>query len=159
MFNYYKKLSEYFSEYPDLSDKIKQKVYREEDMKLIVKKYNQWKAAGSIVIQDTTAYLNVDTYPAFLFGRNDNTIENISDYFHLKIKIPSNCPKNTKVFFQTIIEKDGSLSNTKLVRGIPDNDEFNNSLLEIAKTLPKWKPGRLNDRLVRVQVSFFLELK
>jgi periplasmic protein TonB len=56
-----------------------------------------------------------------------------------------------KVFFTFIVEKDGSISNIKLLRGIGAGcDEEAERVLAL---MPKWKPGRQNGREVRVQFN------
>jgi TonB family protein len=56
-----------------------------------------------------------------------------------------------RVIITFIVEKDGSLSNKKIVRGI--TDDLNNEALRVISLSPKWKPGIQNGRPVRVQYS------
>jgi periplasmic protein TonB len=56
-----------------------------------------------------------------------------------------------KVFYTFVVEKDGSISNIKLLRGIGAGcDEEAERVLAL---MPKWKPGRQNGREVRVQFN------
>ena len=53
------------------------------------------------------------------------------------------------VYVTFIVEKDGSLSDVRILRGIGGGcDE---EVIRIVKKMPKWKPGRLDDKPVRVQ--------
>lgn len=97
MIGYTERLSEYFSDYPDLSKKIKHKEYK--DMLKIVNKYDQWKSEGSIIIQDTTVYLTVDQAPTFKNCVKENFSECISYFFNSKIKLPENYTSDQKVIF------------------------------------------------------------
>jgi TonB family protein len=56
-----------------------------------------------------------------------------------------------KVIMQFIIEKDGSITNTRIVRSV--GPEFDAEALRLIKLQPIWKPGIQNGRPVRVQYS------
>lgn len=54
-----------------------------------------------------------------------------------------------KVFVSFVVEKDGSVSNVTLIKGIGGGcDE---EALRVIKKSPKWKPGRQNNQQVRVR--------
>lgn len=56
-----------------------------------------------------------------------------------------------RVLVQFIIEKDGTVTNVKIVRGIhPDLDA---EAMRVVKAMPKWAPGRKNGQPVRVTYS------
>lgn len=60
-----------------------------------------------------------------------------------------------KVFIRFIVEKDGSVSNVKVLRGIGGGcDE---EAMRVVKMLPKWKAGEQNGQKVRV--SFNIPIK
>jgi periplasmic protein TonB len=64
-----------------------------------------------------------------------------------------------KVFFTFVVEKDGSISDIKLLRGIGSGCDEEAS--RVVAMMPKWKPGRQNGKEVRVQfnmpISFVLK--
>ncbi|MCF6130549.1 energy transducer TonB [Flavobacterium sp. AS60] len=53
-----------------------------------------------------------------------------------------------KVYAIFVIEKDGSLSDVKILRGV-DADKAK-ELIRILENLPKWNPGKIKDQIVRV---------
>lgn len=56
-----------------------------------------------------------------------------------------------RVFVQFVIEKDGSISNVKILRGIGGGcDE---AAMEMVKNMPKWKPGKQKGKPVRFQFT------
>jgi protein TonB len=56
-----------------------------------------------------------------------------------------------RVFVSFIIEKDGSISNVKLLRGIGGGcDEAS---VEMVKNMPKWKPAKQRGKPVRCQFT------
>jgi protein TonB len=60
-----------------------------------------------------------------------------------------------RVFVNFIIEKDGSISNVKILRGIGGGCE--EAAVEMVKNMPKWKPGKQRGKPVRFQ--FVLPIK
>lgn len=60
-----------------------------------------------------------------------------------------------RVFVQFVIEKDGSISNVKILRGIGGGCE--EAAVEMIKNMPKWKPGKQRGKPVRFQ--FVLPIK
>ncbi|NJO68998.1 MAG: hypothetical protein HC830_06650 [Bacteroidetes bacterium] len=56
-----------------------------------------------------------------------------------------------KIYIQFVVEKDGSLSDIKLIRGVdPQLDQL---ALEAVQIMPKWKPGKLKGKIVRSYVA------
>lgn len=60
-----------------------------------------------------------------------------------------------RVFVSFIIEKDGSISNVKILRAIGGGCE--EAVVEMIKNMPKWKPGKQRGKPVRFQ--FVLPIK
>ncbi|GAB3910214.1 energy transducer TonB [Mucilaginibacter boryungensis] len=56
-----------------------------------------------------------------------------------------------RVFLTFVVEKDGRLTNIKVLRGIGHGcDE---EAMRVVKASPKWKPGRQNNKAVRTQYT------
>lgn len=60
---------------------------------------------------------------------------------------------NQKCYIKMIVEKDGSLSNIQIVRGILSCPECDKEALRVVKSMPKWQPAINNGRAVR---SYFV---
>ncbi len=56
-----------------------------------------------------------------------------------------------RVFVSFIIEKDGSISNVKILRGIGGGCE--EAAVEMIKNMPRWKPGKQRGKPVRFQFT------
>jgi protein TonB len=56
-----------------------------------------------------------------------------------------------RVFVNFIIEKDGSISNVKILRGIGGGCE--EAAVEMIKNMPKWKPAKQRGKPVRCQFN------
>ncbi len=88
----------------------------------------------------------VDEMPEFPGG-----IEKLMEYLANNIKYPKKAKKNKvqgKVFVNFIVEKDGSISNIKILKGIGYG--CNEEVIRVLKKMPKWKPGKHNGKPVRV---------
>ena len=72
-------------------------------------------------------------------------------YLSNNIKYPETAMKNKiqgTVWVKFIIEKDGSISNVKVIRDA--NPDLNKEALRVIKSMPNWKPGKQNGKPVRV---------
>jgi len=59
--------------------------------------------------------------------------------------------KNKKVFISFVVEKDGTLSDFKIMRGL--GKEADNEALRVIKLSPKWKPASQNGVVYKVSYT------
>ncbi|MDQ3047378.1 MAG: TonB family protein, partial [Bacteroidota bacterium] len=52
-----------------------------------------------------------------------------------------------------VVEKDGNITDVKLLRGVSGGPGYNKLSQEVVKEMPNWKAGRQNGREVRVQFN------
>ncbi|HSH64805.1 MAG TPA: TonB family protein [Bacteroidia bacterium] len=52
-----------------------------------------------------------------------------------------------------VVEKDGSITDIKLLRGVANGPGYNKLAQEVVKEMPAWKPGKQNGHEVRVQFN------
>lgn len=57
-----------------------------------------------------------------------------------------------RVFIQFTVEKDGSISNIKVLRGV--DPSLDQAAVDVIAKSPKWTPGKQRDKAVRVSFSF-----
>ncbi|MDB5011782.1 MAG: TonB family protein [Mucilaginibacter sp.] len=62
-----------------------------------------------------------------------------------------------KVLVSLVIEKDGSVSNIKIVQGL--TEEQDKEVIRVVKNLRKWKPGIQAGKPVRVQLFIPIDFK
>jgi len=62
-----------------------------------------------------------------------------------------------KVLVMFVVEKDGSLSNIKMIRGL--SQEQDKEVLRVVTNLRKWKPGMQDGKPVRVQLAIPIDFK
>jgi len=62
-----------------------------------------------------------------------------------------------KVLVSFVVEKDGTVSNVKMVHGLtPEQDK---EVIRVVTNLRKWKPGMQDGKPVRVQLSIPIDFK
>lgn len=112
------------------------------------------------IIDKTTAdtslpFLKVDEPPVFPGGEVE-----ILNFIMSNTTYPRNARKKGiegKVYLSFIVERDGSVSNAKVVRGIGGGcDE---EALRVINSLPNFLPGKHQGRLVRVQFNIPINFK
>ena len=99
--------------------------------------------------KDNTIYAvaGIDVKPEFPEGLEKlNALVNES---YLKGEFASEIKGKVNALF--VIEKDGSLSDVKILRGVDAAKA--KELIQILKSLPKWNPGKQNGTIVRVMYA------
>ncbi len=56
-----------------------------------------------------------------------------------------------KVYCEFVVNKDGTIVDVKVIRGI--DRSLDNEAMRVIKSMPAWKPGRMNGRAVRVKFT------
>jgi beta-lactamase regulating signal transducer with metallopeptidase domain len=107
--------------------------------------------------QETDVYnlSDLNEKPEFELG-----LEAFYKYIGANYKIPEEVTKNKlkgRVFANFIVEKDGSLSNIKILRdmGYGTGEET----VRVLKESPKWKPGKIDGKAVRTMYSLPISIK
>ncbi|MEI7596410.1 MAG: energy transducer TonB [Bacteroidota bacterium] len=107
----------------------------------------------SITHIDTLAI--IDQMPLFLGGD-----AKLYKYLDKNLKYPIEAKKNKisgKVFVSFVIKEDGSVSRIKVLRGIGFGcDE---EAIRLVQSMPKWTPGQLNGKPVRVSFNLPINFK
>jgi TonB family protein len=57
------------------------------------------------------------------------------------------------VYVTFVIERDGSISNVKLLRGVPNGPGLDAEAIRVISAMPKWSPGMQDGHAVRVQFN------
>jgi len=113
------------------------------------------KKTASIVLQDTLPakddriFTSVEHVPGFPGG-----IQAFGRYLQTNMHYPADSREkgiHGRVIVSFVVEKDGSLSNIRIARGVAD--DLDREALRVIKASPKWTPGVQNGKLVRVAYS------
>ena len=93
--------------------------------------------------EDNKVYMFVEEMPVFP--------GNLNAWIYSHVQYPE-AAKTTgiegKVYVRFIIEKDGTVNDVKIIRGV--STELDNEAKEVIASMPKWYPGKQNNTPVRV---------
>jgi protein TonB len=64
-----------------------------------------------------------------------------------------------KVFVKFVVNPDGSISNTEVLRGVAGGEGLSKEAVRVVKSMPKWKPGKQNGRTVPVYFNLPINFK
>lgn len=107
------------------------------------------------VTVDEGVFVMVEKMPEFPGGN-----EAMAQYIINNIKYPEQAKKENisgKVYVSFVVEKDGSISRVKVIKGIGGGcDE---EALRVVRKMPKWEPGTQHGKPVRVQYTLPLNFK
>ena len=103
------------------------------------------------VEEDPIPFQLVDEKPSFQGGDANN----FSKWVNQNLVYPKNAKENGvqgRVTLQFTIERDGSVTKVKVLRGI--DPALDKEAIRVVSMSPKWKPGRQRDRAVPVTYTF-----
>jgi periplasmic protein TonB len=84
----------------------------------------------------------------------------INKFLSDNIKYPEDARKNSvqgTVYVQFVVEKDGSVSGVKVLRGVQGGASLESEAVQVVSEMPKWAPGMQNGSPVRV--SYLLPVR
>ena len=62
-----------------------------------------------------------------------------------------------KCYLQFVIETDGSVSNVRVTRGVPDCPECDKEAIRFMKNMPAWIPGTYNGKPVISTMNMYIK--
>jgi TonB family protein len=81
---------------------------------------------------------------------------NVNEWLVQNIVYPADAKNNNiqgTVYITFVIERDGSVSNVKVLRGVVGGSSLDNESIRVVSIMPKWVPGMQNGHTVRVQYT------
>ena len=100
-------------------------------------------------VDNDSIYNIVEVMPEFPGG-----MDQMAKYLSENIKYPEEAKDkgiSGRVFIQFVIEKDGSVTKAEVMKGI--GAVCDNEALRVVKAMPKWKPGLMKGKPVRVHYT------
>ena len=99
--------------------------------------------------EETPVFFIVEEMPEFPGGQLA-----LRTFIAQSVKYPVIAQENGiqgKVFVNFVVEKDGSIKNAKIFRGV--DPSLDKEALRVVNSLPKWKPGKQGGKPVRVSYT------
>jgi len=97
------------------------------------------------IVDNDTIHNYVDIKPQFVGGDTE-----LMKWLNDNINYHSIAPETefqSKFFVQFVVEKDGSLTNIEVIK--KSNHPFNDELVKLVKSMPKWIPAQYKGKIVR----------
>jgi protein TonB len=119
---------------------------------LILFAFNSFSQSNETIQTDENVYntSSLEVRPEFPGG-----IEKFYKFISSNFKIPDEIGKekiNVKIFVSFIVEKDGTLSEIKVIKDA--GYELGKEAIRVLNAMPKWNPGELNGNYVRSSYRF-----
>ena len=106
-------------------------------------------AVKSATVNDSVVFEVVEEMPDFPGGQSA-----LMEYLAKNIKYPATAHENGKqgrVIVSFVVKKDGSISNTKVVRGV--DPYLDKEAERVITAMPNWKPGKQRGQAVNVRFT------
>lgn len=119
-------------------------------------------ASKNAVAENAVSYNDCDQRPMFLNSPDPRVF--LREWVYQYLKYPERALRDGtqgRVQVDFIVEKDGSITNVRVSRGV--SEELDAEAVKVISASPKWKPGRVDGEKVRtamtIPVEFRLEKK
>jgi periplasmic protein TonB len=109
---------------------------------------------------DTAIFLVTEIMPTFKYDTCASGRSSLENYFMDNYKMPAILIDNGyigSIYVEFIVERDGSISNYKVIRGI--DEPLDKSIIETFKTMPKWIPGKYGGKCVRTRLTLPVSIR
>ena len=107
------------------------------------------------VKKDTSVYTFVEKMPQYPGGEDA-----LMKYLAININYPSDSKDSGvqgTVYASFIVEKDGSITNVKILRSL--SNSCDKEVIQVIKAMPNWKPGEQGGKPARVQFNLPVKFK
>ena len=116
---------------------------------------NEKLTTDEMINSDEEIFMKVEEMPEFPGG-----YEGLAKYLSDSITYPAIAKEYNiqgKVFVQFVVEKNGKVSNVKIVRGVDKN--LDKEAVRVVQSFPDWKPGKQKGKEVRVSLVVPINFK
>lgn len=129
----------------DVDDELELEDAEDDTENTVINDTQNWSDFGTgDATGENEVFVVVEDVPVFPEG-------NVTAWINKKIKYPPIAQENGitgRVFIKFVIEKDGSVTNVEVLRGV--DPSLDKEAVRVINLMPKWRPGRQRGRAVRV---------
>jgi TonB family protein len=107
---------------------------------------------------DIVSFYDCDQRP--LFSNNADPRYFLKEWVYHYLRYPQSAVKNGiqgTVMVQFVIEKDGKVSDVRVVKGV--DPELDDEAVRVIKASPKWKPGKMDGNRVKAALTLPVEFR
>lgn len=97
-------------------------------------------------------YEKVDMMPEFKGGMNG-----LMTFMGESINYPKGSKAEGKVLVSFIVDEKGNVTNAEVMKGV--DIELDEEALRVVKSMPKWIPGKVGDKAVKVKMTLPIVFK
>ena len=93
-------------------------------------------------------YQIVEEMPRFPGGE-----QKLKEYIKSNLNYPEkykDAKAEYRCFISFVVSEDGSVTNVEMRKPIPSKDDLNNEAMRVVKAMPKWEPGKMDGKPVKV---------
>ena len=142
----------------DLIDIVEDETSIEEELEILDAEDKTENKTVTNNVSDFGTYGTEDTGEADIFQVVEDMPSfpggNVQKWIAKNVKYPVLAMENGiqgKVYIQFVIEKDGSITDTKVIRGV--DASLDKEAIRVINSMPKWKPGKQRGKPVRVSYT------
>jgi protein TonB len=141
----------------ELAKKITTSTTKYDDAELVIEGRSGLPTMGQVVEDENAVYnmAGIEVQPEFPGGRNAMNEYILSKYVFPELGTDKD-PVKGKVFFSFIVEKDGSITDIKIIRDI--GNDSGKQIINILKMMPKWTSGKQNGKNVRCLYHYHISV-
>ena len=107
---------------------------------------------------DAIPYYECDQPPSFLNSSDPRKF--LEQWVYQYLKYPADAVRDGiqgRVVVEFVIEKDGKVSDVRVVRGV--SEELDAEAVKVVSASPKWKPGKVSGQKVRCRMTVTVEFR
>lgn len=113
--------------------------------------FGEEEVVEEVVEEEVLPFAAVEEKPTFMGGDAND----FSKWVNQRLVYPEIAKENGvqgRVILEFTVEKDGSVTNVKVLRGV--DSALDKEAVRVVSSSPKWKPGKQRDRTVIVKYTF-----
>lgn len=112
------------------------------------------------VEQDSNeVYIIADTMARFPYSNCLGSVDCVKNFLNDNPVYTQRVECEGKVYVKFIVERDGSISNIRIIRGIENCLSCNDDAIRVIKLMPSWEPAKFKGKTVRVYYVLAVRIK
>jgi len=120
---------------------------------------NSANCLSQIIQDEESVYHSAENVPFFNYKGGRTLEENLTNFYEDSLNYTPQYNCKGKVFIEFIVERDGRLSNIRIVKGLNNCNEYNNEAERVIRSMPRWIPAKHLGKNVRFKMILPVEFE